>query len=168
MEILTLLKFNRTSNETNKNCGWRTSNIAFLTCFFLMRFPVPSAPPQNISGYNVTKHDIRVLWNPVLEDDVNGIITGYRVFFKETYHSNAKTYNLSVPFTEKNVTLNFLRPFTFYSIQVLAFTIKGDGRKSAAIVVRTDEEGENSMGWGTVAAASQPLSCFCSHPGTIN
>lgn len=101
-------------------------------------FSVPAAPPQNVYGFNVSKHDIWVFWEEVPYRDVNGIILGYRVFFNET---SDEVFNKTVEFPTKNVTLSFLRPYTFYSIQVLAFTIKGDGPKSPPIIIRTEEEG---------------------------
>lgn len=61
------------------------------------------------------------------------------VFFNE---SSDEVFNETVPFPRKNVTLSFLRPYTFYTIQVLAFTIKGNGPKSPPITVRTEEEGK--------------------------
>lgn len=100
---------------------------------------VPGAPPQHVYGYNISKHDIRVLWEDVPFRDVNGILLGYMVFFNE---SSDEVFNETVPFPRKNVTLSFLRPYTFYTIQVLAFTIKGNGPKSPPITVRTEEEGK--------------------------
>lgn len=100
---------------------------------------VPGAPPQHVYGYNISKHDIRVLWEDVPFRDVNGILLGYMVFFNE---SSDEVFNETVPFPRKNVTLSFLRPYTFYTIQVLAFTIKGNGPKSPPISVRTEEEGK--------------------------
>lgn len=106
-------------------------------------FPAPAAPPQNVSGYNVSKHDIRVFWEEVPSRDVNGILLGYRVLFNDT---SDEVFNQTVEFPRMNVTLGFLRPYTFYTIQVLAFTIKGDGPKSPPIIVRTEEEGEAYQG----------------------
>lgn len=105
--------------------------------------PVPAASPQNVSGYNISKHDIRVFWEEVPYRDVNGIILGYRVLFNET---SDDVFNQTVEFPKMNVTLGFLRPYTFYTIQVLAFTIKGDGPKSPPIIIRTEEEGETYQG----------------------
>ena len=103
-----------------------------------MSFLAPAAPPQNVHGFNISKHGIRVFWDEVPDRDVNGIILGYRVYFNET---SDEVFNQTVEFPTKNTTLSFLRPYTFYSIQVLAFTIKGDGPKSPPIIIRTEEEG---------------------------
>ncbi|PFX17440.1 Receptor-type tyrosine-protein phosphatase F [Stylophora pistillata] len=104
----------------------------------------PGAPPQHVFGYNISKHDIQVLWEEVPFRDVNGILLGYMVFFNE---SSDEVFNETVPFPRKNVTLSFLRPYTFYTIQVLAFTIKGNGPKSPPIIVRTEEEAPQVYPW---------------------
>lgn len=103
---------------------------------------VPAAPPQNVYGFNISKHDIQVFWEEVPHRDVNGIILEYRVYFNETWD---EVFNKSVKFPTTNTTLSFLRPYTFYSIQVLALTIKGDGPKSPPVIVRTEEEGKEQL-----------------------
>lgn len=103
---------------------------------------VPAAPPQNVYGFNISKHDIQVFWEEVPHRDVNGIILEYRVYFNETWDD---VFNKSVKFPTTNTTLSFLRPYTFYSIQVLALTIKGDGPKSPPVIVRTEEEGNEQL-----------------------
>lgn len=105
--------------------------------------PVPAAPPQNVSGFNISKHEIRVFWEEVPSRDVNGILLGYRVIFNET---SGDVFSESVEFPRMNVTLGFLRPYTFYSLQVLAYTIEGDGPKSPPIIIRTEEEGKTDKG----------------------
>ena len=104
---------------------------------------MPAAPPQNVSGFNISKHDIRVFWEEVPSRDVNGILLGYRVIFNET---SDVVFSESVEVRRMNVTLGFLRPYTFYSIQVLAYTIKGDGPKSHPIMISTEEEGKKHKG----------------------
>ena len=43
----------------------------------------------------------------------------------------------------RNVSFMGLEKYTNYSIQVSAFTVKGEGNKSEPIVVITDEDGES-------------------------
>ena len=105
--------------------------------------PVPAAPPQNVSGFNISKHDIRVFWEEVPSRDVNGILLGYRVIFNETLDV---VFSESIEVPRMNVTLGFLKPYTFYSIQVLAYTKKGDGPKSHPIIISTEEEGKTHKG----------------------
>ena len=112
-----------------------------MTYLYVCSFSVPEAPPRNVSGFNLTKHEIYVQWEMVPKPASNGLILGYRVFFTEANVSDAEEFNVTVPFPGRNVTLSPLQPYTFYSIQMLAFTVKGDGPRSRAIEVRTEEEG---------------------------
>ncbi|XP_078350977.1 phosphatidylinositol phosphatase PTPRQ-like isoform X2 [Oculina patagonica] len=118
---------------------------------------VPAAPPQNVSGYNISKHDIRVFWEEVPSRDVNGILLGYRVFFNET---SDDVFNQTVEFPRMNVTLGFLRPYTFYTIQLLAFTIKGDGPKSPPNTIRTEEEAPQVYPWNVTGLNSSSTSIY--------
>ena len=56
-----------------------------------------------------------------------------------------EVFNQTVDFPGTSTTLNFLKPYSFYTIQVLAFTVKGDGPKSPPIIVRTEEEGKTRI-----------------------
>ena len=40
-----------------------------------------------------------------------------------------------------------LKKFTFYTIRVLAFTIKGDGAQSPPVNVSTDEDSKYKISW---------------------
>ena len=48
----------------------------------------------------------------------------------------------NVTVASRNVSFMGLEKYTNYSIQVSAFTIKGEGSQSEPIVVKTDEDGE--------------------------
>ena len=49
----------------------------------------------------------------------------------------------NVTVASRNVSFMGLEKYTNYSIQVSAFTVKGEGNKSQPIVVITDEDGES-------------------------
>ena len=49
----------------------------------------------------------------------------------------------NVTVASRNVSFMGLEKYTNYSIQVSAFTVKGEGNKSEPIVVITDEDGES-------------------------
>ena len=44
--------------------------------------PVPTAPPQAVSGVNKSSTEITVRWQNVVGKDRNGIIMGFRVYYK--------------------------------------------------------------------------------------
>ena len=79
-------------------------------------------------------------WGEVPFADQLGIIRGYRVLLWRTNQSEQILENVTV--ASRNVSFMGLEKYTNYSIQVSAFTIKGEGTQSEAIVVITDEDGE--------------------------
>ena len=101
---------------------------------------VPEAPPQNVSGYNISKSEILVSWKPVPKDKVNGIVIAYNVTYSKIGggpHSGCKIFNGSRSYG----VIDGLLPFTVYSLNVSASTVKGQGPASPAITVKTEEEG---------------------------
>ena len=79
-------------------------------------------------------------WGEVPFADQLGIIRGYRVLLWRTNQSEQILQNVTV--ASRNVSFMGLEKYTNYSIQVSAFTIKGEGTQSEPIVVITDEDGE--------------------------
>ncbi|XP_022798569.1 receptor-type tyrosine-protein phosphatase F-like, partial [Stylophora pistillata] len=104
----------------------------------------PSGPPQQVTISEVTSTTVKVDWNPVLADDRNGIIQGYRVNYQALPDGETLTESLNINSGEqgegKTIVLMTLSEFTNYSISVLAFTEVGNGPKSGAQVVETLED----------------------------
>ena len=106
---------------------------------------MPDAAPRNVDGYNKSSESIEVTWENVIGKDRNGIITGYKVYYKavEEFALN-KTEEVEVVnngIAVKQVLVS-LEKYISYNITVLAFTSKGDGPRSTAIIVRTDQDGK--------------------------
>ena len=80
-------------------------------------------------------------WGEVPFSDQLGIIRGYRVLLWRTNDSEHILQNVTV--MSRNISFMALEKYTNYSIQVSAFTIKGEGNQSEAIVVITGEDGES-------------------------
>lgn len=104
---------------------------------------VPDAPPQTVTGHNVSQTEIKLLWRPVPLDNLNGILMGYK--------GSCRIANGNQPSTEKQFNtsvfegvLDGLNAFTTYACSVRAFTIKGDGPPSSDILVKTEEEGKGN------------------------
>jgi len=78
------------------------------------------------------------MWDEVLVDQQNGIITGYTI----TYKSQAENDNgrVQVNDSARQTELTNLMEYVKYNITVLASTVKGDGPASGPIVVRTDQD----------------------------
>ena len=81
-----------------------------------------------------------VQWGEVPANDQNGRILSYTVTYKALPNGIQLTKNVTAPTTEG--TLTGLNEYTNYSITVFAWTAKGAGNVSAAIIVITAEHGK--------------------------
>lgn len=81
-----------------------------------------------------------VYWNPVTQEDRNGIILGYSVLLFDAlgvFLRNATVMNS----TQLYYQFKDLEAWTNYSVKVNAFTSKGAGPVSSSIFVQTGEDG---------------------------
>ena len=80
----------------------------------------------------------------MVAEDRNGIIKGYKVNYNALPNFQMVNKFLNITKEQQNkrqtVTLDNLNEFTNYSIEVLAFTLFGDGPASAGQVVETLED----------------------------
>ncbi|XP_044020964.1 Down syndrome cell adhesion molecule-like protein Dscam2 isoform X2 [Aphidius gifuensis] len=102
---------------------------------------VPSSPPQNIACAALTGQNIQVTWKPPPSNKVHGIIKGYKLFYETT---NGEPMEMQSSRDTKvtqalSTVLHDLRPYTNYSVQVLAYTRAGEGITSNAISCTTEE-----------------------------
>lgn len=83
-----------------------------------------------------------VQWDEVPEDKQNGEILQYTILYRKTEGGEQKTSQVN----SRSVKLTGLAKYTFYSISVVAATVKGDGPGSSTITVRTDEDSKYLQG----------------------
>lgn len=76
------------------------------------------------------------------EDKQNGEILQYTILYRKTEGGEQKTSQVK----SRSVKLTGLAKYTFYSISVVAATVKGDGPASSTIIVRTDEDSKYLQG----------------------
>ena len=100
---------------------------------------VPSAGPSEITGQNTSSSSITVTWDDVPFDHRNGIITGYKVYIKKVGSNGVENWD-SEDISQKTFSKTELDLWTFYDIKISAKTSVGEGEKSDAIRVRTDED----------------------------
>ncbi|XP_066298195.1 receptor-type tyrosine-protein phosphatase delta-like isoform X2 [Branchiostoma lanceolatum] len=100
---------------------------------------VPGAPPRDVTGTALDSETIQVRWQPPPADLQNGVLTGYKVAYKEKDGQGGDTI-LDLPPSEQSCTIPGLKKWTEYEIWVLACTVVGDGPRSDALIVRTDED----------------------------
>ena len=105
---------------------------------------VPSNAPQAVTVSATSSISIFVSWDPVIADDRNGIIKGYKVNYQAIRNGDMAAKFLNITRAQQNkrqtVTLDHLNEFTNYSIGVLAFTAFGNGPASVVQVVETLED----------------------------
>ena len=123
-------------------CPWRklvSLVIANVVCLLFL-CSEPGAPPDNVSGKKISSTSVLVQWDIVPIDKQHGEIVSYTVFYWETEKGQQETNETRVPSSRREETLSGLVEYTYYSIQVLASTIKGGGPRSPVRVVQTDED----------------------------
>ena len=110
---------------------------------FMISPQEPSGAPQALTVSATSSTSISVLWDPVVAEDRNGIIRGYRVNYNALPNFQMVTEFLNITKEQQSkrqtVTLDNLNEFTNYSIEVLAFTVFGNGPASVGQVVETLE-----------------------------
>ena len=79
-----------------------------------------------------------VTWDIVPKKLQHGEIKHYTVTYWKTEEGEEKPNHVNA--TTREVKLTGLAKYTYYSISVVAYTIKGGGPSSTAIDVRTDQD----------------------------
>ena len=114
----------------------------------------PSGAPQALTVSVTSSTSVSVSWDPVVAEDRNGIIKGYKVNYNALPNGQMVTEFLNITKEQQNkrqtVTLDNLNEFTNYSIEVLAFTVFGNGPTSVGQVVETLEDSKFYAGICTV------------------
>ena len=111
----------------------------FITYYSLA---VPSSPPSSFSLTAISSTSITASWQLPPADSQNGIITGFKLFYKKKDSEGSATLvaiNSGGTLT-KNVT--GLDKYTEYEFEVLASTSVGVGPKSSTKVKRTLQDGK--------------------------
>ena len=107
-----------------------------MKCFYCTA--APSGPPVHFSIEEVLSRSITLKWEYPLEDDRNGIISGFRVHLIE---SVSGTYT-AIDVENTTVTIGDVKPYTLYYAEVVAFTMVGRGPYTERVSVFTLEDGE--------------------------
>jgi neogenin len=95
---------------------------------------VPSAAPQNVSVDALSSTSIIVRWEPPPEDSLNGVVTGYKIRYRQGKLAHAVA---TVDGSQGQCTLTDLDRSTEYSIRVQAVNVNGTGPATAWISTET-------------------------------
>ena len=116
----------------------------------LVKQLVPGASPQDIQVLVLNSRSIKVEWLPPPTEKHHGQIIYYKIFYKPVIESDpSEALTLEKVFALDNhsqnlpysTTINNLKKWTQYQVQLLAGTKIGDGPLSEPILVKTDEDG---------------------------
>ena len=116
----------------------------FLCQISVLSFSItaPSKAPSNFSVATKTSTTIQASWQLPQEDSRNGVITGFKLFYKKKSSSGSPIIeHINIGSTLTKVVTG-LDEYTEYEFQVLAYTSKGDGPKSNPKSATTKEAGE--------------------------
>ena len=103
---------------------------------------VPSSPPSKFSLTASSSTSIRASWQLTPADSQNGIITGFKLFYKKKHSPRPATM---VPINSGGILtkdVTGLNKYTEYEFQVLAYNSVGDGPNSTVKVEETMEDGK--------------------------
>lgn len=95
-----------------------------------------------MTAFNTSSTSINVTWETVPDDHVNGIVLGYRLFYKQADKAINDFSNLTVNSSIFDIEINGLKFYTKYELRLLAFTMVGDGNISEPVYCMTDEDGK--------------------------
>ena len=100
---------------------------------------VPSSPPLNVIVTSVNLSSLRLSWQPLLEIDWNGQITGYVIQYTRVGSSDTMSENVNNGTAH---TISGLVAYVNYSVIVAAVNVNGTGLFSNPVVRRSGEDGE--------------------------
>ena len=111
---------------------------------FYFQITVPLKAPNNFTVIARNSTSITASWQLPPADSRNGIIRGFKLFYKKKDSSLSPTSLIIYNGTIRTKDVVGLDEYTEYEFQVLAFTSVGDGPKSSVEVDRTNEDGKNT------------------------
>ena len=103
---------------------------------------VPSLPPSSFTLAASTSTSIIASWQLPPEDSRNGIITGYKLFYKKKGSLGPASMQPINSQATRSQEVTRLDKYTEYEFQILAFTSVGDGPKSTVVYEKTKEAGK--------------------------
>ena len=103
---------------------------------------VPSGSPGNFTVTASSSTSVTAFWQLPSADSRNGIIIGFKLFYKRKSSGEPATVITINNGTTSAKDITGLFKYTEYELQVLAFTSVGDGPKSSSRIERTKEDGK--------------------------
>ncbi|KAL1272495.1 hypothetical protein QQF64_028357, partial [Cirrhinus molitorella] len=105
----------------------------------------PSAAPENVGIEVMNNTMVKVKWDHVHKDKLNGHLGGYRISFwrlrslLDSKKTHGDKHTLTFSGERNHAVVTGLRPFSEYSLIVMAFNSRGNGPGSHSVSFRTHE-----------------------------
>ncbi|XP_064623842.1 protein sidekick-2-like isoform X2 [Lineus longissimus] len=125
---------------------------------------IPAAPPKAVVQGAVLSTEAVISWAPPPQDQQNGDLLGYKVYYWSVPNNRRKRRALAmtsrrkraiapadvkmqaVTSSENQVRLTDLKKYTKYNVMVSAFNPAGDGPNSSVISIVTDQDAPGAPG----------------------
>ena len=117
----------------------------FLILILNCPIAAPSLPPSSFSVTGKASTIITASWQLPPADSRNGIIRGFKLFYKKKSSAGSPTMVSINSASTRIKDVTGLDKYMEYEFQVLTFTSVGDGPKSSVETVRTKEDGEKLL-----------------------
>ncbi|KAK3760237.1 hypothetical protein RRG08_052186 [Elysia crispata] len=101
---------------------------------------VPSQPPEGVQATPLSSDSVKVAWSPPPLFTLHGILQGYKILYKPVRLDEDESDANFQTSPHLEIVLFGLEKFTNYSVQVLAYTRKGEGVRSEPVYVTTRED----------------------------
>ena len=124
--------------STIRRIGLRGTGPGFTR---ISSFLEPNHHPENVTLVSTNSTEMFVEWMHIPGKHRNGILRGYRVFYRVNGSVDVWQEQAVRP-AARSTLLSGLEKFVWYEVKVAGFTIKGLGPESPAMVQRTQEDGE--------------------------
>lgn len=98
--------------------------------------------PTMVEAKNTSSTSVLVTWQPLANEwYLHGVLRGYRVKYAREDGRGDVLSNTTQSWT-REFEIKELNKYIKYRIQVLAFTVKGDGPLSGPVLCTTDQDGK--------------------------
>ena len=97
---------------------------------------VPSKPPGNVTVLSAHVSAITVTWSPIENASVNGILRGYKVYYRSILGNGSYSTRTVGPLTLKIIISDNLQYTDIYEVKVAGFTRVGVGMMSPSYPIR--------------------------------
>lgn len=97
---------------------------------------VPSEPPGYVTAISPDTSTISVSWTHIANDSVNGVLRGYKVFYRSLLEDgNYSTINVGPSTLQATISEDLIYNH-IYEVSVAGYTNAGDGVKSESVAVQ--------------------------------